>query len=49
MHESSSRLARYKESTLSLTTLGKALLTQADNFSRHQPDRSLVGRHQIDQ
>lgn len=37
MHESSSRLARYKESTLSLTRLGKALLTQADNFSRHNP------------
>jgi hypothetical protein len=37
MHESSSRLARYKESRLSLTTLGKALLTQADSFSRHNP------------
>jgi hypothetical protein len=37
MHESSSRLERYKGSRLSLTTLGKALLTQADNFSRHNP------------
>ena len=37
MHESSSRLKRYKESRLALTALGKALLTQADNFSRHNP------------
>jgi hypothetical protein len=37
MHESSSRLKRYKESRLSLTALGKALLTQADNFSGHNP------------
>jgi hypothetical protein len=37
MHDLRSRYERYKESRLSLTTLGKAMLTQADDFSRHNP------------
>lgn len=37
MHNSRSRYARYKQSRLSLTTLGKAILVQAEDFSRHNP------------
>jgi hypothetical protein len=31
------RRARYKQSKLSLTTLGKAVLAQTEDFSRHNP------------
>jgi hypothetical protein len=37
MHDVRSRHERYKESRLSLTALGKAILIQAEDFSRHNP------------
>jgi transposase InsO family protein len=37
MHDLRSRYERYKESRLSLTALGKAILMQAEDFSRHNP------------
>lgn len=37
MHNLRRRHERYKKSKLSPTTLGKALLTQAEDFSRHNP------------
>jgi hypothetical protein len=37
MHNASDRLERYKKSSLSLTELGKSMLAQADDFSRHNP------------
>jgi hypothetical protein len=37
MHDLASRYERYKESRLSLTELGKAMLAQAEDFSRHNP------------
>jgi len=37
MHEDHSRHQRYKESRLSPTALGKAILAETDDFSRHNP------------
>jgi hypothetical protein len=37
MHDDAARYARYKESRLSLTALGKAILEGTDDFSRHNP------------
>jgi len=37
MHNQRDRHERYKASRLSLTALGKAILTQSDDFSRHNP------------
>src|SRR3984957_3044141 len=37
MHNDRSRHQRYKESRLSLTALGKAILARTDDFSRHNP------------
>jgi len=37
LHDARERHDRYKNSTLSLTGLGKAILAQADDFSRHNP------------
>ena len=37
MHDDRSRHQRYKDSRLSLTALGKAILAQTDDFSRHNP------------
>jgi hypothetical protein len=37
MHNDPSRYERFKESRLSLTELGKAILMQAEDFSRHNP------------
>lgn len=37
MHNLGDRLERYKKSSLSLTELGKSILAQADDFSRHNP------------
>jgi hypothetical protein len=37
MHEDHSRHQRYKESRLSLTALGKAILANTEDFSRHNP------------
>ena len=37
MHGSNERLARYENSTLSLTDLGKAVLAGVDDFSEHNP------------
>jgi hypothetical protein len=37
MHKDRGRRTRYKESRLSLTALGKAVLTQTEDFSRHNP------------
>ncbi|MCA6118949.1 hypothetical protein J6524_29320 [Bradyrhizobium sp. WSM 1738] len=46
MHDEHERLARYKESRLSLTPLGKAILAGAEDFSRHNPvDRWWGGTH----
>ena len=46
MHNERERLARYKESRLSLTTLGKAILAGSEDFSRHNPiDRWWGGTH----
>jgi hypothetical protein len=43
MHNSRSRFDRYKTSKLSLTGLGKAILHQAEDFSRHNPIRRWWG------
>ena len=37
MHDDAARLARYRQSKLSLTALGEAVLAQAEDFSRHNP------------
>jgi hypothetical protein len=37
MHDDEVRLARYRQSKLSLTPLGEAVLAQAKDFSRHNP------------
>ena len=37
MHDDDSRRRRYKESELSLTELGKAILATTEDFSRHNP------------
>ena len=37
MHDECERLERYKESRLSLTALGKAILAGTEDFSRHNP------------
>ena len=37
MHNLRERYERYKESRLSLTALGRAILAGADDFSRHNP------------
>jgi len=37
LHDASERHDRYKNSRLSLTGLGKAILAQSDDFSRHNP------------
>jgi hypothetical protein len=37
MHDFRNRYERYKESKLSLTEFGKAILVQAEDFSRHNP------------
>jgi hypothetical protein len=37
MHERKDRHERYKQSRLSVTELGRALVMQADDFSRHNP------------
>ena len=37
MHDDPGRLARYRQSKLSLTALGKAVLAQSEDFSRHNP------------
>ena len=43
LHLSSERLARYENSTLALTDLGKAILAGADDFSRHNRIRRWWG------
>ena len=46
MHNERKRLARYKESRLLLTALGKAILAGTEDFSRHNPiDRWWGGTH----
>lgn len=37
MHDDADRLARYRQSKLSLTPLGEAVLAQAEDFSWHNP------------
>jgi hypothetical protein len=37
LHDDADRHARYKQSKLSLTPLGKAVLAQSEDFSRHNP------------
>ena len=39
------RDAAYKRSQLSLTEFGKAIVAHREDFSRHNPIRSLVGWH----
>jgi hypothetical protein len=43
LHDTRERHDRYKNSRLSLTGLGKAILAQADDFSRHNPVRRWWG------
>jgi hypothetical protein len=43
MHDDRERHRRYKESRLSLTPLGKAILAGTDDFSRHNPIRRWWG------
>jgi len=43
MHDSRQRLERYKASTLSLTPLGRAILTGEEDFSRQNPIRRWWG------
>ncbi|MGY3034921.1 hypothetical protein ACVIIV_004091 [Bradyrhizobium sp. USDA 4354] len=46
MHNDSSRLQRYKQSRLSLTAFGKAILGGDENFCRHNRiDRRWGGTH----
>jgi len=46
MHDDANRFEQYKRSKLKLTELGKAILVQADDFSRHNPiDRWWGGPH----
>jgi len=46
MHNEAARHARYKESVLSLTEFGKAILAHETDFSRHNPiDRWWGGTH----
>ena len=46
MHNEGARYARYKESRLSLTEFGKAVLAHEEDFSRHNPiDRWWGGTH----
>jgi hypothetical protein len=46
MHDDGARYARYKESRLSLTEFGKAILAHEEDFSRHNPiDRWWGGTH----
>lgn len=37
LHHDRERRRRYKQSRLSLTALGKAILEQTEDFSRHNP------------
>jgi hypothetical protein len=37
LHDAKDRHNRYRQSTLALTDLGKAVLAQSDDFSRHNP------------
>jgi hypothetical protein len=43
MHDDRERHRRYKESELSLTPFGKAILAGMDDFSRHNPIRRWWG------
>lgn len=48
MHDDEARYARYKESVLSLTEFGRAILAHEADFSRHNPiDRWWGGTHLI--
>ena len=49
LHKDEARHARYKQSKLSLTALGKAVLAADRGFQPAQPDPPLVGRDRIDQ
>jgi hypothetical protein len=37
LHRDKARRARYRQSRLSLTVLGKAILARTEDFSRHNP------------
>lgn len=43
LHDSKDRHDRYKQSRLSLTELGRAVIAQTDDFSRHNPIRRWWG------
>jgi hypothetical protein len=47
LHNDADRHARYKQSKLSLTALGKAVLAQSENFSRHNPIHRWWGGTQL--
>lgn len=47
MHADKGRYARYKQSRLSLTALGEAVLAQAEDFSRHNPIHRWWGRTEL--
>jgi len=47
MHRDKARLARYRDSKISLTALGKAVLAQTEDFSRHNPIHRWWGGTQL--
>jgi hypothetical protein len=47
LHDDADRHARYKQSKLSLTALGKAVLAQSEDFSRHNPIHRWWGGTQL--
>ena len=49
LHRDEARFERYKQSKLSLTALGKAVLAQTEDFSRHNPIHRWWGGTRIDQ
>jgi hypothetical protein len=47
LHDDADRHARYKQSKLSLTALGKAVLARSEDFSRHNPIHRWWGGTQL--
>ena len=47
LHRDEARFERYKQSKLSLTALGKAVLAQTEDFSRHNPIHRWWGGTQL--
>lgn len=47
LHRDKARFERYKQSKLSLTALGRAVLAQTEDFSRHNPIHRWWGGTQL--